>query len=106
MNDAVEQIPKFFLHEKKGVLLPEDEKLFEWVFKSHEPGIFTESWQFQAVPKLDSTCRKVTLTGMCATEDHSRVERAKLDARLQAGVAQETMPLPMPTDSLGSSVGA
>ncbi|XP_077976029.1 MYCBP-associated protein-like isoform X1 [Styela clava] len=69
-----DEIQRFYFNNGEGVVLPGETKHFPFVFKSPNPGIFTETWQLLTEPVvMGGASLHVVLKGI-ATEDDVNFE--------------------------------
>lgn len=72
-----DNMQRFYFNTGEGAILPGETKYFPFVFKSPNPGIVTETWQFLTQPSvLGGASLQVALKGV-AVEDDSNVESKK-----------------------------
>ena len=65
-----------------GVVLPGETMKFPFVFKSPNPGVFQEQWEFQTRPLLcGGAALIVTLRGVSLQEDKFKQQRSQLEVR-------------------------
>ncbi|KAI9004247.1 MYCBP-associated protein family-domain-containing protein [Gaertneriomyces semiglobifer] len=72
---------RFYFYHKKGIVMPGNAFDIIVIFKSDMPGVFTESWSFESVPKCD-TERTITLQGTAIEPDTFAPKRAALERML------------------------
>ena len=65
-----------------GVLLPDQKLDFPFVFKSHNPGIFTEKWLLSTRPVLNQGRPLIiTLNGVATREDVNKEKRDEIEVK-------------------------
>ncbi|XP_063713124.1 MYCBP-associated protein-like isoform X3 [Symsagittifera roscoffensis] len=113
-TDVLQQ--RFYFNTGPSVILPRQKLLFPFVFKSDNPGIFSENWQMNTTPKLCGGAKIiVTLKGVAIMVDKYKPVRDELSAMLAKRTAasisknlllnivdalQATRPPPTPLDAL------
>nr|XP_033816046.1 MYCBP-associated protein isoform X2 [Geotrypetes seraphini] len=87
---TLDQIPKyhkvqrFYFNISAGVILPGETINFPFLFKSPNPGIFSESWQFCTHPVLlGGASLQVSLWGIALCEDKTYELRQALEIELE-----------------------
>ncbi|XP_071824825.1 MYCBP-associated protein-like isoform X2 [Apostichopus japonicus] len=85
------KVQRFYFNTSSGVLLPGDKLQFPFIFKSPNPGIFSETWQLDTKPTLcGGATLQVTLRGIALQEDKTKKQRNDIEQELyhrQAEVA-------------------
>lgn len=62
------------------MLLPGDKLQFPFIFKSPNPGIFSETWQLDTKPTLcGGAALQVTLRGIALQEDKTKKQRNEIE---------------------------
>lgn len=83
---------RFYFNTSEGAILPGEVKQFPFVFKSTNPGIFTETWQLLTEPVvLGGASLQVVLKGVATKEDTKHEERKKLLKKLTSREAEVTV---------------
>ncbi|XP_030596136.1 MYCBP-associated protein isoform X2 [Archocentrus centrarchus] len=84
------QKPHFYFDSSSGVILPGDTQRVEFIFKSDEPGIKTEIWQFISHPVLlQGASIQVTLKGVSLYRDKTADERLFIETKLEKIVREK-----------------
>ncbi|XP_006166269.3 MYCBP-associated protein, partial [Tupaia chinensis] len=79
------RLQRFYFNNREGVILPGETKNFTFFFKSLDPGIFRESWEFGTHPTLlGGAVLQVNLHAVSLTQDIFRDERKLLESKLAA----------------------
>ncbi|KAM9209804.1 MYCBP-associated protein [Dugong dugon] len=79
------RMQRFYFNNRAGVILPGETKIFTFFFKSLNPGIFRESWEFGTHPTLlGGAALQVNLHAISLTQDIFKDERQVLESKLAA----------------------
>ncbi|XP_037665474.1 MYCBP-associated protein isoform X4 [Choloepus didactylus] len=79
------RMQRFYFNNREGVILPGETKNFTFFFKSLNPGIFRESWEFGTHPTLlGGAVLQVNLHAVSLTQDIFKDERKLLENKLAA----------------------
>lgn len=77
------RVQRFYFNTSSGVLLPGDKLQFPFIFKSPNPGIFSETWQLDTKPTLcGGAALQVTLRGIALQEDKTKKQRNEIEQEL------------------------
>jgi len=81
--ERIDSLPRFFLSDVTGAILPGEMKVFTFTFKSDKPGAFSEEWEFEGRPDVAEAQHKITLKGVCQVEDKTKVHVKSLETNLE-----------------------
>lgn len=82
VKSIYDPVQRFFFYHKKGVILPGTAFDFPIIFKSANPGLFTELWTLATYPKLAHP-NIVTLQGLAIEEDTLAQKRNEIEVLLE-----------------------
>ncbi|KAK6958793.1 MYCBP-associated protein-like isoform X1 [Biomphalaria glabrata] len=83
-------IQRFYFNNAPGVILPGEKVTFPFVFKSSEPGVYTEQWKLETRPTVcGGAALLITLRGIGILEDKFKEQREKLEKELSEKQAVE-----------------
>ncbi|KAH9508488.1 hypothetical protein Btru_055327, partial [Bulinus truncatus] len=83
-------IQRFYFNNAPGVILPGETMKFPFVFKSPNPGVFTEQWNLETRPIVcGGAALLVTLRGFGIFQDKFKEQREKLERELLERQAKE-----------------
>eukprot|EP00051_Salpingoeca_urceolata_P002249 m.48452 g.48452 ORF g.48452 m.48452 type:complete len:665 (+) comp12000_c0_seq1:21-2015(+) len=75
-------LPRFFFSRQQDRLLPGERRAVQVVFQSPTPGVFTETWRLETVPRLDQA-PSVVLCGIAEKRDRRREARERVEQTLK-----------------------
>lgn len=81
-GDASSQVPRFFLPQQSGILLPGQVQEFAVTFCTVAPGTYTETYRLVTVPQNLGPEVSISLRGYAEQSDESTVRRAAFEAAL------------------------
>jgi hypothetical protein len=80
-------IGRFYFSHKKGIILPGSAFDFIIIFKSANPGIFSETWKLLTSPIDTEIARTVEFQGVAIELDHAKEARKRTEAMLEKRIA-------------------
>ncbi|KAJ3300526.1 hypothetical protein HK104_010468 [Borealophlyctis nickersoniae] len=84
VHAVYDKVQRFFFYHKKGVILPGTAFDFLIIFKSANPGIFTEKWKLVTIPSAEEgEDRSITLQGIAIEPDANEQKRAEIEKFLE-----------------------
>uniref|UniRef100_H2ZEA0 MYCBP-associated protein n=1 Tax=Ciona savignyi TaxID=51511 RepID=H2ZEA0_CIOSA len=78
-------LQRFYFNTGEGVILPGDTTNFPFVFKSPNPGIFTETWELMTNPAvMGGAALQVVLKGVAVQDDQMEDHRRRIEEELES----------------------
>lgn len=76
-------VQRFYCHYPRNKLLPGQEKVFTFSFRSTNLGIFNEEWELLTEPALLTPLPVLSMSGIAIEDETDLAELAALDAELE-----------------------